>query len=114
MEYTVLCYLALGFHSVFSLAKHKILGLLDIKVSLLFVWAGMTNFSMEYSSLTANKYQAVYVSPILSMIGIIKNTTFTRHTKGVILIDNTDNLQRNRAFLDKPVDYAIESNRSVS
>ena len=71
---------------------------------------GMTNFSMEYSTLTANCYQAVYVSPMLSMIGIIKNTTFTHHKKGVILIDNTDNLQRNRVFLDKRVNYAIESN----
>jgi len=65
---------------------------------------------MEFSTLSANAYQAIKVSPILSMIGIIKNMTFTSHSKGVLLIDNTADLQRNRAFLDKYVDYSIESN----
>lgn len=72
---------------------------------------GMTNFSMEFSNMSANAYQAVKVSPMLSMNGTIKNMTFTGHSRGVLFIDNTADLQRNRAFLDKKVIYSIESNK---
>lgn len=71
----------------------------------------MTNFSMERSVLSANGYQAVKVTPMLSMIGRIRHTGFTGHSRGVILIDNTANLQRNRAFLDKTVNYTLTDNR---
>ena len=81
------------------------------KMRWLFALTGLTNFSMESIRLEANGYQAVRVSPMLSMQGIIYDVTFTNHRRGVLLIDNTDNLQRNRAFLDKKVDYNIIDNK---
>lgn len=47
---------------------------------------------------------------MLSMIGAVVRSNFEGHRKGVILIDNTDDLQRNRAFLDKNVTFNIETN----
>ena len=75
-----------------------------------YAFAGGTNFSIRASALRSNRYQAIRVSPMLSMIGHIREVTFENHNRGVILIDNTANLQRNRAFLNKIVDYTIEDN----
>lgn len=68
------------------------------------------NFSMEAVTFMSNQGLAVRVTPMLNVVGIIRNCTFLGHTGGVIRIDNTDDLERSRYFISKQVTYFIESN----
>ncbi|VEL37450.1 unnamed protein product [Protopolystoma xenopodis] len=76
----------------------------------------VTNLTIGYSLFTANRWNALQVTPITRMVGHITNCTFVKHQQGVILVENNlaDRLLRSPSTVltTAPliVDYLVQYN----
>ncbi|CAH8432917.1 unnamed protein product [Heterobilharzia americana] len=70
----------------------------------------LTNFTVAFSYFNANKRNSILISPMIRMVGEIKNCTFEQHHHGVIWIDNEEDMLKSQLFRQLPVDYTISHN----